>query len=552
VPSSPCFLAPLGSTRGQRRTTPGRAPAPRGAAGRPAAARRGACRGQAGPSPPTAPAAAQLQARTTPTPTGRASGPRQSPSPRMCCGGPSWWRASGCATSAAAWAWRASPRRSQVGGAAALGRWRCPWHTAVPGALQPGGFGGSAGALRGLEPSRGPGRLPKPGPCAAAPCTRPNPGRAIHARLGPWPAVLTCCAARARAPPLRRRVGGGAHGPRAHGAAVRGAERSGQRAAQRAAPGPPASQQPAALLRRGPQQQPLGRHQQQRRRRRGAAAASRQRGCSRPQRQVGARRGRRCSSCRFAAARVARPPRACCASQAALPCLSPCCMRPAALRPAALRQPGHPDAPPGAELGGWSWRPGRPLIRKGPLIPCRVTVQMFDWNSPDLSQKFDTVLACDVLYEPAAVDPIAAMVRPGAACLCAAHAQACCSAVAAHGGRRWGVAAVPRAHRQLIARSDLRPCLPWLRPQVPKILKTSGGQLLLADPPNRTKHNRERCAPPARPARHRPQRPRACPPCYAYQPANPPARPPPPAARAGSWRSCGRRRRAWFWRRAAS
>lgn len=63
-------------------------------------------------------------------------------------------------------------------------------------------------------------------------------------------------------------------------------------------------------------------------------------------------------------------------------------------------------------------------------------VQLFDWNTPDLSTKFDTVLACDVLYESSAVDPIAAI--------------------------------------------------------VPKILKTSGGHLLLADPPNRTAHNRER------------------------------------------------------------
>jgi hypothetical protein len=63
-------------------------------------------------------------------------------------------------------------------------------------------------------------------------------------------------------------------------------------------------------------------------------------------------------------------------------------------------------------------------------------VQLFDWNQPDFSTKFDIVLACDVLYEPSAVDPIASI--------------------------------------------------------VPKILKSAGGHLLLADPPKRTAHNREK------------------------------------------------------------
>lgn len=65
-----------------------------------------------------------------------------------------------------------------------------------------------------------------------------------------------------------------------------------------------------------------------------------------------------------------------------------------------------------------------------------VRVETFDWNNADTSRKFDVVLACDVLYEDSAVDPL----------------------------------------------SDL----------VPRILKSDGGRLLLADPPNRTTHNRER------------------------------------------------------------
>jgi len=67
---------------------------------------------------------------------------------------------------------------------------------------------------------------------------------------------------------------------------------------------------------------------------------------------------------------------------------------------------------------------------------CTVQAALFDWSKPVTLPRFDVVLACDVLYESDAVDPIAAV--------------------------------------------------------VPKLLKSTSGLLLLADPPNRTAHNRER------------------------------------------------------------
>lgn len=61
---------------------------------------------------------------------------------------------------------------------------------------------------------------------------------------------------------------------------------------------------------------------------------------------------------------------------------------------------------------------------------------VFDWNDTRVAERFDVVLACDVLYENDAVAPIAEA--------------------------------------------------------VPRLLRATGGQLLLADPPNRTAANRER------------------------------------------------------------
>jgi hypothetical protein len=62
---------------------------------------------------------------------------------------------------------------------------------------------------------------------------------------------------------------------------------------------------------------------------------------------------------------------------------------------------------------------------------------VFDWDKTEVLEQFDVVLACDVLYEDAAVEPIARV--------------------------------------------------------VPQLLRTTSGTLLLADPPNRTAQNRERC-----------------------------------------------------------
>jgi predicted nicotinamide N-methyase len=68
--------------------------------------------------------------------------------------------------------------------------------------------------------------------------------------------------------------------------------------------------------------------------------------------------------------------------------------------------------------------------------PGAVRAAVFDWSSPPALPRFDVVLACDVLYEADAVGPISEV--------------------------------------------------------VPRLLKSSGGLLLLADPPNRTAANRER------------------------------------------------------------
>ncbi len=72
-----------------------------------------------------------------------------------------------------------------------------------------------------------------------------------------------------------------------------------------------------------------------------------------------------------------------------------------------------------------------------PVTPAgAVRAALFDWSRPPSLARFDVVLACDVLYEPDAVDPIASV--------------------------------------------------------IPRLLKSTSGALLLADPPNRTAPNRER------------------------------------------------------------
>ncbi|CAL51972.1 Nicotinamide N-methyltransferase-like [Ostreococcus tauri] len=66
----------------------------------------------------------------------------------------------------------------------------------------------------------------------------------------------------------------------------------------------------------------------------------------------------------------------------------------------------------------------------------RVSVEVFDWNAIETQEKFDTLLACDVLYEVQAVSPIAEL--------------------------------------------------------VPRLVRSGGGRFLLGDPPLRAPKNRER------------------------------------------------------------
>lgn len=99
----------------------------------------------------------------------------------------------------------------------------------------------------------------------------------------------------------------------------------------------------------------------------------------------------------------------------------------------------HTPARDGAAInhgtGGAGSSNGSSGSARGLSFDTPVGVELFDWNSTQLGRKFDVVLACDVLYEDAAVEPISAV--------------------------------------------------------VPKLLK-GGGRLLLADPPKRTTRNRER------------------------------------------------------------
>lgn len=66
----------------------------------------------------------------------------------------------------------------------------------------------------------------------------------------------------------------------------------------------------------------------------------------------------------------------------------------------------------------------------------QVHAELFDWSSPSSQASYDVALACDVLYEPYSVEPIANI--------------------------------------------------------TPQLLNSQTGQLLLADPSHRTKHNRDR------------------------------------------------------------
>ncbi len=140
------------------------------------------------------------------------------------------------------------------------------------------------------------------------------------------------------------------------------------------------------------------------------------------------------------------------------------CLHGPDLAPLLDRQQRHPDgtapaspssqgdAGSAGELGG---APQQQQQQQRRRRKTRVVPVPFDWNQgPEAlleqcaaaggdgdggrsrQQRFDVVLACDVLYESAAVEPISRL--------------------------------------------------------VPGILKADGGRLLLADPPNRTAHNRER------------------------------------------------------------
>jgi predicted nicotinamide N-methyase len=97
---------------------------------------------------------------------------------------------------------------------------------------------------------------------------------------------------------------------------------------------------------------------------------------------------------------------------------------------AAERRASHAQA--GSSSGGGGGGGGDAARSGG----CAVRAAVFDWGRAPQLPRFDVVLACDVLYEPEAVAPISEV--------------------------------------------------------VPRLLKSSGGLLLLADPPNRTAANRER------------------------------------------------------------
>ena len=81
-----------------------------------------------------------------------------------------------------------------------------------------------------------------------------------------------------------------------------------------------------------------------------------------------------------------------------------------------------------------------PLLTSVMLLPShgaydlQVHAELFDWSSPSSQASYDVALACDVLYEPYSVEPIANI--------------------------------------------------------TPQLLNSQTGQLLLADPSHRTKHNR--------------------------------------------------------------
>lgn len=70
------------------------------------------------------------------------------------------------------------------------------------------------------------------------------------------------------------------------------------------------------------------------------------------------------------------------------------------------------------EVVGGSEAAGAGTGAGGVILPAWCSAEVFDWNAvPPDQTKFDLVLACDVLYEAAAVGPVAALVpaltKPG-------------------------------------------------------------------------------------------------------------------------------------------
>ena len=104
-----------------------------------------------------------------------------------------------------------------------------------------------------------------------------------------------------------------------------------------------------------------------------------------------------------------------------------------------------------------------------------VRAEVFDWSQPITLPPHDACLACDVLYEAFSVQasagagPLHALACPPCMhALISAHACAACA----------NCLPTPTPHLQPVAEV------------APKLLKREGSRLLLADPPDRARHNR--------------------------------------------------------------
>lgn len=53
---------------------------------------------------------------------------------------------------------------------------------------------------------------------------------------------------------------------------------------------------------------------------------------------------------------------------------------------------------------------GRPMHEQPPVAQCVYRALPFDWNSSSIAERYDVVLACDVLYESEAVDLVASVI----------------------------------------------------------------------------------------------------------------------------------------------